>query len=386
MAESVGEARQRHFFIDLYRTIVIIVMLEGHVVRALLSPSLQLSRWFQIHEFIHGLSAPAFLFGAGLTFVLSTRTRWEEYHHWGPSLSRRVRRLSFILLLGLMIHLPFFSIRKIVLEGTMATDLQLFQSDVLACIGLGLLSLHALVFFFKTERYFYSAVVVVIVLVCILTPFAWEIDFLKFAPVPVAQLMNGNHGSFFPLFPYVGFLFAGVIVSWEYLVAVRIHGQRLFMLKLAIFGTACIVGGIVFDAIPVHLYPHENFWVTSPNYFLIRVGILMLLAATVWYISRNVHRGTGFSTMIGRESLFVYVLHLLILYGSAMNPESNLQVMLGSNLNIGQSLLLFFLLTCVLFGVAAGWNYLKHRHFNLYRIVQLAASGGFLYCLFTRDF
>ncbi len=386
MPELTAETRHRHFFIDLYRTAVIVLMLEGHVVRAFLSPYLQQMHLFQIHEFIHGLSAPAFLFGAGLTFVISTRRRWEEYHHWGPPLARRVRRLLFILLLGLMIHLPFFSIRKIILDATTADVLQLFQSDVLACIGIGLLSLHALVFFFKTEGRFYGLVLVTILVVCFLTPLVWDIDFLRISPLPIAQLMNGNNGSFFPLFPYVGFLFTGVIVSWEYLVAVRRHEQQTFMLKLAVLGAALIAGAMIFDALPVQLYPRYNFWVTSPNYFLIRAGILMLVAAGTWYVARDIRNPPPLLTVLGRESLFVYVLHLLILYGSAMNPALNLQAIIGSNLSVPESVGLFLLVAVGLLGMASCWNFLKRKHFNIYRLVQIATSGAFLYYLFTRDF
>ena len=127
---------QRHLFIDLYRTAVILLMLEGHVVRAFLAPYLQQMWLFQNHEFIHGLSAPAFLFGAGMTFVISTRKRWEEYHHWDQPLARRTGRFLMIISFGLILHLPYFSFRKIIMDGTIADYLRLFQCDVLACIGI----------------------------------------------------------------------------------------------------------------------------------------------------------------------------------------------------------------------------------------------------------
>jgi len=39
-----------------------------------------------------------------------------------------------------------------------------------------------------------------------------------------------------------------------------------------------------------------------------------------------------------------------------------------------------------MFAFAACWNYLKRRKHSLFRVVQLSASGVFLYLLFTRDF
>jgi hypothetical protein len=361
-------------------------MLEGHVVRAFLSVDLQQSRWFQLHEFLHGLSAPAFLFGAGLTFVISTRNRWEEYHHWGAPLARRVRRLVVVLLLGLALHLPFYSIRKIILDATTSDYLVLFQSDVLACIGIGLLALHGILFFFKSEPKFYALVLAAVIGVCLLTPIVWEQDVYGGLSVPIAQLLNGNSGSFFPLFPYVGFLFAGVLVSWEYLVAVRHARQSRFMLQLALAGAACIAGGIIFDAIPVRLYRDYDFWITSPNYFLIRVGMLMLLASAMWYVSRFTEGAPAYLTVLGRESLAVYVAHLLVLYGSAMNPELNLQVQLGLGKTLGESILIAIGLSAAMFVFAQAWHTMKRDHANTLRIIQLAGSAVFVYFLFTRDF
>lgn len=386
MAETLTAPRQRHLFIDLYRSAVILLMLEGHAVRTFLLPYLQQFSLFQKHEFIHGLSAPAFLFGAGLTFVISTRKRWQEYHHWGAPLSRRVRRLLFVFALGLMLHLPFFSIRKIIIDGTTADYLQLFQCDVLMCIGIGLLSLHALVFLFKNERHFYGWVFGAILTAGFFTPIAWDIDFLRYVPSFFAQLANPNHGSPFPLFPYIGFLFAGVIVSWEFLVAVEKGNEQLFMLRLAVTGAALIAAGMIFDALPVQIYPHYNFWYTSPNYFFIRVGVLMLVAAGFWYLSSKITYPKSILTVFGRESLFIYVLHLIILYGTAMNNELNLRSMIGDNLNVLQTAGLVLVFVLVVLMCALFWNYLKRKHFNFYRIVQLAGSGLFLYYLFTRDF
>ena len=310
MAELRAAPKQRYLFIDLYRSAVILLMLEGHVFRTFLSAQVQQSPIFQFHEFFHGLSAPAFLFGAGLTFVISTRKRWESYHHWAEPLARRVRKLLLVFALGLALRLPYFSFRKIVLECTHEEILRLFQFDVLHCIGIGLLLLHALVFFFKTEVRFYGLVLSTILIVCFATPLVWDMDFLRLIPLPFAQMVNGIHGSPFPLFPYVGFLFAGVIVSWEFLIASEQKRESVFMRKLPAIGAALIIVGFLSDIVPLQLYPHYNFWFTSPSYFLIRVGALMMIVAAFWFLAGNARTPRRIFTILGIESLFVYVLHL----------------------------------------------------------------------------
>lgn len=384
-AEALS-AKERFLFIDLYKTAVILLMLEGHVFRALLSGQLQKTGLFQIHEFIHGLTAPAFLFGAGLTFVISTRKRWEAYHHWDKPLARRVKKLLFVILLGFFLHLPFLSFRKIVMEGTFKDYLQLFQCDVLHCIGIGLLSLHLLIYLFKKEARFYIMVMVNTFLVCFLTPLIWDINFMKLVPLPVAQLFNGNYGSPFPLFPYVGFLYGGVIVSWEFLISYEKGDVSKFVYKLAVIGAVAVIAGYLFDIIPINVYPTYNYWFTSPNYFLVRIGSVMILISAFWYFSVKITNYNRIITVLGVESLFVYVLHLLILYGSVINPQFNLVALLGKDFMIHQTLFVFFIFLFFLIIVALLWNYLKNKKPDIYRIIQLSVAGLILILFFTLDY
>ncbi len=386
MSESPLPRKHRFLFIDFFRSAVILLMLEGHVLRTVLTSGLQKSALFQLHEFLHGLSAPAFLFGAGLTFVISTKRRWTEFHRWGPPLSRRVRRLLFVFALGLFLHLPFFSFRKIIIEGTQDDFLRLFQFDVLHCIGVGLLLLHALIFFFRTEVRFYGLVLVTVVAVCFLTPLVWDINFLPLRSSFIAQMMNGNHGSPFPLFPYIGFLFAGVVVSWEYLVAYEEHREAEFMVHLFALGAVAVGAGTLFDLLPVQIYPTYNYWFTSPNYFLVRTGALMILLAVFWFAARGYASVPRIVTVLGIESLFVYVAHLLVLYGSVVNPGWNVQTIIGSTLGLPSALGVFAAMLMVMLTVAMGWNLLKEKRFHLYRLVQLAAAAVFLFYFFTRSF
>lgn len=376
----------RHQFIDLYRSAVILLMLEGHVFRMFLPLSLQQSVLFQFHEFFHGLSAPAFLFGSGLTFVISTRKRWEDYHHWGPPLAWRVRRLLFVIFLGLFLHLPYFSFRKVMVDGSLQDTLQFFQCDVLMCIGIGLLALHGLVFFFKTEERFYGLVLASILAVCLLTPLVWDIDFLEYLPPFAAQLCNSMHGSPFPLFPYVGFLFAGVIVSWEFTVAAERRREGVFMRQLFLVGLGLAAAGVAIDLIPLQIYPTYNFWFTSPSYFFIRLGSLMAMVALFWYASRKVAQPRRVLTVFGKESLFVYVAHLMILSGSVLNVEENLRTMYGGTFSVAEATGLFVGLTGMLLALALLWEYCKQKQATVYRLVQLSGVGLFLFYFFRREF
>jgi uncharacterized membrane protein len=391
-----GAPPQRYLFIDLFRGAAVVLMLQGHVFRTIVNPSIQLHPLYQLHELFHGATAPAFLFGAGLTFVISTRKRWAEYHRLSPHFLRRVGRMFLVILLGVFLNLPYLSLRKVIAEGTADDFLQLARFDILHCIGVGLLFLQALVFLFKGERRFYGLVLTFTAAIPLLTPLVWDMEFLEFYPVVFAQAVNSLHGSPFPLFPFVGFLFAGVIVSWEFLHAAEQGESGQFIHRLPRIGVLFIVAGIGLDLLPGQLYPTYNFWHTSPNYFAIRVGVLLLLMAGFWYAGTFADRARSTSafvrsasdvvTLLGKESLFVYVLHLVIIFGSVVNPAANLRQQVVATAGIGQAALIFAVILLGIVGLAYGWNVLKTQKPAYHRAVQIALAVVFLYVFLTREF
>ena len=304
---------------------------------------------------------------------------------WSGELEGRVRRIVLIFLLGIFLHLPYFSFRKTLLEATPRDILGLFQSDVLTCISAGLLILHLVLFFFRREERFHVAVIALMVGTVFLTPTIWEIDFLHFTPVLIAQLSNNLHGSPFPLFPFLAYLFAGVAVSGKFIVAVETGTVPRFMGRLALWGAAGIAGGLLLSAIPFTPYPRYDFWYTSPSYFIIRLGILFLLVPALWRTGEWIGPRLRPILVLGTESLFVYVLHLLVLYGSVVNARFNLATLLPSTLGLAASLGVFAGLTVVMFLAALGWRGLKQQHPAAYRYVQAALGMLVLFLFFTRD-
>lgn len=376
----------RHLFIDLFRTLIILLMLEGHVLREFLPAEIQSTFAFWLHEIAHGITAPAFLFGAGLTFVISSHRRWSEFHRWSPDLERRLRRIVMIFLIGIFLHLPYFSFRKTLMEAGPRQILELFQSDVLTCIAAGLLILHAVLFFFKTEGRFHTAVVVLMAGVVLLTPIVWDIDFLHFTPAFLAQLSNNLHGSPFPLFPFLGYLFAGVAVSGRFIEASTAGEIPRFMGRLAAAGGAVLVLGLALAAIPWTPYPTYDFWYTSPSYFLIRLGILLAVTPLFWKAAAFIGPRVRPLLVLGTESLFVYVLHLLVLYGSVVNARLNLGGLIAGPLDLPEATAVFLGLTLAMFLGALGWRALKDRSPRSYRLVQGAVGMAVLYLFFTRDY
>lgn len=360
---------QRYQFLDLYRGLIILFMLEGHVLRALLQPAFQATKAFELHEIFHGITAPGFLFGAGFTFAIATQRKWDQLITWSKGLFRRLGRMVLLVMVGYLMHIPYFSLRKTVEESTPEQWDAFLAFDVLQCIGVSLLFLRLLFVVVRSETLFLSCVTALLAAIVAATPLVWESAFIRSFPRWLAMAVHGTQGSVFPLFPYAAFILAGVLVSWGFLHFFEQGKEARYMKLLALTGIGLVAAGYVWDILPYRLYPTYDFWFTNPAYFLIRLGILVCLLAALWFFEARVrHREIHdvwmpqWLTTLGVESLFVYIVHMLILYGWVVNADVNMEAWWGLRLNLGESLLVFIGLALVLYPAARLWRYLKKQH------------------------
>ncbi len=89
---------------------------------------------------------------------------------------------------------------------------------------------------------------------------------------------------------------------------------------LAIFaatGVVAIFTAWQFDHSSIHLYSIYNYWHTSPNFLMMRVGLLLIIAFLSYAWCRWGLGARGFSPLIqlGQTSLLVYWVHIQFVYG-----------------------------------------------------------------------
>ncbi len=343
-------------------------MLEGHVLRELLTPDIKLTQFFSIHEIFHGVTAPGFLFSAGFTFAIATQRKWDQVTAFTAGFFRKTWRAVMLILVGYALHFPFLSLHKTIVEATKIQWNEFLIFDVLQCIGIGLLLMRLLLVVIRRERPFVWILILMLLAVVYTTPLFWGKEIIL--PLVISSAINGLNGSPFPLFPYCGFMLAGTCVSWLFLRSAQKGNEIKFIKILMASGLAIVIISVIADKIPVKIYSENTFfWATSPNYFWIRLGILFLMLSGLWYAEdffavkgRSIAWMPKWLTILGVESLFVYIVHLVILFGWVINPDSNLQAWFSGNLNIIQSLLVFSGLTFIMVILSLGWNYLKKRH------------------------
>jgi hypothetical protein len=88
---------------------------------------------------------------------------------------------------------------------------------------------------------------------------------------------------------------------------------------LAAAGAVLVAAGFYAASLP-SIYRDSSFWTTSPAFFSIRVGVLMTALAAVYFaerLSAGWRIPPSALARFGRHSLFVYWIHVELVYGYA---------------------------------------------------------------------
>jgi hypothetical protein len=284
-----------------------------------------------------------------------------------------------------VLHLPFFSFRKILAESTPKIWEVFFQADVLHCIGVSLIVLQVLVLLFKRETWVYATAGILAVVFVFGAPLVWMKDFADVLPLPIAAYFNNRHVSMFPLFPWAGYLMAGAVLSYFF---VRMNEASLilrFMKLASILGGLMIAGGIVFEVLPFTLYPVVDFWRTSPQFFFIRLGIVVLLLVGLWWGEQKFRYKGSFLTRFGQESLIVYATHLMIIYGSFLGDRS-IATIVGKTQGWGMAFAISAGLIALMIVLAYLWHWLKRDHAAIARIIMWCGTIIFIGLFLWREY
>ncbi len=127
----------------------------------------------------------------------------------------------------------------------------------------------------------------------------------------------------FTLFPWAGFVFAGAVVG------VVVDGLRrtehVLRAQMALAAASVVVASAAYGAsfLP-SIYERSEFWTSSPTFFFLRVGLIAGLLPLTYLWERAPWRGmvSRWSPLeeLGRSSLFVYWIHVEMVYGFISRP------------------------------------------------------------------
>ena len=376
MEKSFGVSSNRLRFLDLFRGAFALVMLEGHTFRALLDPAVQAGAVYHNHELIHNLPGPAFLFASGFAFSLATLTRWDSYRRWSGRLGRRLIRLLSLLLLGYALNLTYFSLQRTLTESTVEQFAFLCSINILQCIAWTALLLQLLVMLLPNEKWFFRVSLLLPIVIGLATPFVWAVS--QQLPWWLGTNFSKQWGSAFPLFPYMGFQLAGAAWGYLHVQARRSGTEDRFLRQSRRFSAWLILGSLVATFLP-HPEIYSDFWNSGPTFFFLRLGVLGWLAVSFRLAEARLLPSLGAVALLGRWSLLVYTSHLILLYGSALNPDKNLLKLLGNPLPLLQASSVLLLLTGMMILLCWMWTHLKEKQVWAATTVQVVLAGYLAY-------
>ena len=319
-------------YIDWMRGLACILMFQTHCYDSWLGGDARKSTFFMWSQLGGTLPAPLFLFLAGISFALVT----DKLRHKriAPSAAARstIRRGAEILCLGLLFRLQEYAI-----AFPWAPWTDLLRVDVLNMIGVSMMLMGLLCWAVLALRWsrvsLILAGVAVALTISLLSPLLWTTWRPDWLPWPLESYINGVHNLgepqawLFPIFPWTAFAFIGLAVGFFLLSDwARQAGAAAFAL-CAGAGFTLFYFSRWLDARPTQIYPVYDYWHTSPEFFLLRVGLLFMILAGVYAWVRWGAGQWGFSPLIqlGQTSLLVYWVHIEFVYGrlSILHKKAN---------------------------------------------------------------
>jgi len=318
--------------------------------------------------------APLFLFLAGISFAIVTDKLRQKGLSTNDIAKKTIRRGAEILGLGIL-----FRIQEYAISLGWAPWSDLFRVDILNTIGVSMMLMGVICWAVsivtrgpghsrpgwegEVTRRCASQVAVSLVsagVISTLSPLLWTTWRPIFLPWELETYINGVHNLgqpqawLFPIFPWTAFAFAGLAFGFI------VMSERGRQLGWRIFGAAAIAGIILIytakflDSRSLQVYPVFDFWHTSPEFYMIRLGLLLLLVLLAYAWCRWGFGQKGFSPLIqlGKTSLLVYWVHIELVYGKFSILPHRSQRITGASLG----LLTIFLMMLVLSVVRTAWN------------------------------
>ncbi len=339
--------KPRLAYIDWMRGLACLLMFQTHCFDSWLNPAARQTRFFMYSQLGGTFPAPLFLFLAGISFALVTEKLRQKNLPPGQIARSTIRRGAEIFAFGLL-----FRLQEYLIAWGWAPKSDLLRVDILNTIGLSMMLMGVVCWISASvttgchserseEPAFADAMMdhrrrtrsillalLGMISVSALTPLLWTTWRPRFLPWPLESYINGVHNLgapqpwLFPVFPWTAFAFAGLAVGFILQSPSAKARETTVFLSLGGFGIVMVEFARWLDARPYQLYPVYDFWHTSPNFFLIRLGMLLVILTGVyawcrWVVGRWRMGQWGFSPLIqlGQASLVVYWVHIEFVYG-----------------------------------------------------------------------
>ena len=308
----------RHAYLDWVRGVAVLIMIEAHVLDSWTAPSDRSRPLFGYAMILGGFGAPLFLFLAGVAVILSAESKFRKTGDFRAAW--RVAEKRGWQLFGLAF---LFRLQSFILGGGY-NAIGLLKVDILNIMGPGIAMTAMLGRLAKRSTGRALLFAAATFAIAVLTPIVRIAPALALLPDPLEWYFRPTAGrNNFTLFPWVGFVFAGGVVG---VVVDRLRSSENAQRLQVLLGVAGLTLAWVahLASFQPSFYERSEYWTTSPSFFLLRVGLLTLLLPIgyLWEHAPGRHKLSTWSYLeeFGRASLFVYWIHVEMVYGFFSRP------------------------------------------------------------------
>jgi uncharacterized membrane protein len=302
----------RRRYIDWARGIAVLIMIQAHTLDAWTRLTDRSSKTFGYLNVLGGFAAPLFLWLAGIGLVLSAERTLTKTGQRSTAAVVVVRRGIQIFVLAFLFRLQAF----IISPGS--PPVTIFRVDILNVMGPAMAVAGLIWAVGRTQREVALLCGLVATSLAMATPVVRQATWVNLLPAWTQWYLrpSGDHTTF-TLMPWAGFVFAGAAYGSLLAQADDDRAERLLVTGLTFSGAAVLALGLFLATRP-SIYAVSNFWTSSPTYFAVRTGILMLTLGLLFVARRLeawVPRPLAILEKFGRNSLFIYWIHVELVYG-----------------------------------------------------------------------
>ena len=330
----MSQTRSRRLYLDWLRGLAVLIMIEAHLIDSWTRAPDRQTREFAYAMILGGFGAPLFLFLAGVAVPLSAAAKVARGSSVAVATKAVARRGLEIFGLAFLFRIQSWLVSWGPNRGLIKVDiLNIMGPSIALTAGIWGLSRTT-----RTRLIVFSALTVAVAL---FTPGVRAWPALMALPDPIrAYIAPVPDLSNFVLLPWIGFVFAGAVVGLVLDDARTADRERRANLAFFAGGLALAFAAHRASYAPA-VFPHSNYWTTSASFFLLRLGILVAVVggAWLWEQRRGGIEKRSPLRQLGRTSLFIYWIHVEMVYGLISLP-------LHRSLSWLQSWLGFVLFSC----------------------------------------
>lgn len=376
--------KERVYLLDLARFLAMVFMMQGHTLDSLVSPKfldVSIFPWNIWHSF-RGLTAPVFLIISGAVHVYVLK-RSEDGRLTNDTIYKRIRWAAIIMMIGYLLVFPANRMYDLIYLDAKGWQV-FFQVNILQLTGISLVLLLLVAMLTHSSRSLGRASLGIGIAITFITPFIQYINWFLYIPEGIAAYISFEHGSIFPVFPFASYLFYGVALG-SYLKRVPSDQWTQKLKKLALtVGLPLFVVGVGLNLLQAYLTGSElaEFGRASAGLVLTRIGIVLGILSFLSYIYPYVKSFDQYTIIFSRKSLYIYVIHLVLLYGCTWFPS--IAKLYPQQMPLWAGLTLVPIVVSITLGFVAVIHFAEKRSNKLINALRFTLIGFLIYMLFLQ--